>query len=196
MVLLRFAGAEMSPELDAILKRDPESLTEDEAQVLVNQGATAVRGFFEAATDGFEFVPRERIAERFGTTLAANYPEAGPTFLRMANTYWTLKLVLSDAWEDRGTAGYAILSSIESNVGALFFPTPGPIKIDPKKRAADQREFLAGAAPRMNVEEFIAHNPILQRDRLAQGSGCLLIPLLLVQQGVAAIATIGARLGS
>jgi hypothetical protein len=65
---------------------------------------------------------------------------------------------------------------------------PGPIQIDPDQREQTQRELLAFYAPEIDVDEFIAKNPILIRDRGTRTSGCLGTVLLLVGVGAGLIA--------
>ncbi len=64
-------------------------------------------------------------------------------------------------------------SKVEATIGALFFPTPGPITIDPAKREAAQREILTASGAPINIQEFISRNPILLRDKAAGRAGCL-----------------------
>ena len=132
------------------------------------------RGYFDAATDGDTYAEPTRIPERYGRTLEQNYPEASQTFLRFAYTYWTFHLLVSDFGESHPScvATY-VLREIENPIRARFFPTPGPIQIDPKQREHDQRLVLASLAPQIDVEEFMAGNPILIRDRQAASRGCL-----------------------
>ena len=137
--------------------------------------AGMMRGYLHLAASGHAFVPEEQIAERHGRSLQVNYPEATPAFLRFATTYWTYKIWLEDHGREIEGApiGAALLASIEEQLGPVFFPTPGPAMIKPEHRAAKQREILAQFEVPIDVEEFIAGNPILIRDRQRESSGCL-----------------------
>lgn len=157
-----------------VLATDQRMLDETEKQTLGSLLERALRGYMTAAADGFEFVDSRKIQDRFGTTLSRNYPEAGATFLRFATTYWTFKILLSqEPFNKETNSAAAILNEIEGIIGPLFFPVPGPAQIDPDRRELDQREFLAETAPQINIEEFMAQNPILIRDRGGSRGGCL-----------------------
>lgn len=186
--LLRRGGCPATEAVMALADKPVDQLP-DELQGLENVGQFALLGFMDAGTDGYEFIARERILTRFGNTIAGNYPEAGPVFLRFANSYWTLKLALQEASGARGSLAHLVLGEVERVVAALFFPTPGPVQIPVAKRAADQRAFLEASAPRMSIEEFISHNPILKRDAQSQSSGC--VGALLLWAGAAGLAGAG-----
>jgi hypothetical protein len=132
-------------------------------------------GFFDAAADGVEFVPRQRIVERFGRTLEQNYPGASLEFMGMAYSYWTLKVAHIDAREtgDRSLA-WQLLAELEGTIAARFFPAAGRIKIDPVLHENELRRALAAMAPRINADAFIRGNPILVRDRKAS-TGCIFL---------------------
>jgi hypothetical protein len=141
----------------------------------------AMSGFCALAHEGHTFVSPERIEQEFGRTLSQNYPEAGPTFLKFAHSYWTLKLLVNDP-EVRPDFSNAAgtLSQLEEFLAGLFFPTPGPVKVPVAAREAKQREVLTSSAAPFDIDEFIERNPILIRDRSVQGRGCLgiLIPII------------------
>lgn len=126
----------------------------------------AMTGFFQAAATGETFTDPQRISQRFGRTLEQNYPEAGKAFLRFAHSYWTLKLVVQDAEPaTRSSIAHQLLAQIEQMIAGLFFPTPGPVRIDPAQREAAQRQTLKESGAPIDIEDFIRHNPILLRDR-------------------------------
>ena len=125
----------------------------------------ARRGFYEAATDGVEFVDRETLFECFGDTVESNYPEGGPAFIRFARSYWTLKIMADALREvDPYRLLTPVLDAIEREVGPVFFPAPGHFQIDSAQREREQRKILGEFAPRMDVDQFIDHNPTLRRD--------------------------------
>jgi hypothetical protein len=133
-----------------------------------------LNGFFHAAAKGHVFCDPDRIRQCFGRNLGENYPDAGPAFLRFAQTYWTLKLTVDDPQFDVARSlAHALLAEIEGNIGALFFPTSGPMTIDPAKREAAQREILMASGAPINIQEFISRNPILLRDKAGRRAGCL-----------------------
>jgi len=158
------------------------SLTSDDEELLLSDSDNAIleskekagniysaiwKGFIRLAVSGEEFTPIETIKEHFGSDLRENYPEANELFLKFAKTYWTYKFALealhdtSDKW-----VGLNFLHKIEIDVAALFFPTPGPVKIPHSKREKTQREILKDAS--INIDEFMNGNPILIRDKTHQ----------------------------
>ena len=60
-------------------------------------------------------------------------------------------------------------------VAAIFFPTPGPSKIDPNLREAQQRLILEKYAPEIDVERFVSESPILAASGRGRKSAVLLI---------------------
>lgn len=172
--LLRRGGTEPGDELRAFLASEGGSSATPAAVEPAFLFNAAMTGFFQAAAVGDTFTQPERIRQRFGRTLEENYPEAGQTFLRFAYSYWTLKLVVGDADPaTRSSVAYQLLAQIEQMVAGLFFPTPGPVRIDQAQREAAQRQTLQESGAPIDIEDFIRHNPILLRDRAPAKSGCL-----------------------
>jgi len=183
IALLSYKGEAVAPELEVALARKLSDLSTREAELIPEINERLQQGYFEAATDGFQFVPALRIQERFGRTLEANYPEAGSAFLNFAKTYWSLKLLLDEVEEDHPLLASALLSQLERVIGPVFFPTPGPMQVPVAQRKKDQEMLLTELAPRMDVQDFLEKNPILIRERHSQKPkvGCMLIPLVLIQ---------------
>lgn len=179
--LLRRGGIDPTDQVRALLASQSDS---PGTPLVVDPGTlfnTSMTGFFQAAATGDTFTDRERIAQRFGRTLEENYPEAGEAFLRFAYSYWTLKLVVGDADEaTRSSIAYQLLAEIEQMVAGLFFPTPGPVRIDHGQREAAQRQTLQESGAAIDIEDFIRHNPILLRDRRSTSTGCLGVLALAV----------------
>jgi hypothetical protein len=103
-------------------------------------------------------------------------------------SYWTLKVWVVD---HRGpfTVAAFLLHGLEEQIASVFFPTPGPAKIQARMREETQRQLLAEHGVQIDVEDFIAGNPILLRDRKAASSGCAASVVLLVT--IAAVALLG-----
>jgi len=136
------------------------------------------RGFFHCAANGLTLVPEKRVAERFGNSVEDNYPEANEVFLKFARTYWTLRILAYDLMEnDMEWIGAHLLGKLEQDIGPVFFPFPGAIKISPSKREKFQRQLIKESGVNIDIEEFMIGNPILIRDRTS-GRGCLGIILL------------------
>lgn len=134
------------------------------------------RGFFHLGSRGYEFVDSGEIKQTFGRTLRENYREANETFLAFATSYWTFKLWVQEVnadSDDRVPIAVGMLPAAEEQIASMFFPTPGPAKIKPDHREKTQRQILAEYEVPMDVEAFMAGNPILIRDRQEASSGCL-----------------------
>lgn len=128
--------------------------------------ASAHLGFYDAATDGVALTDIGSVKQWYGRTISENYPGAGVAFLNFATTYWTLKILLRQLeLEDVSPLVRVLLGRMDSFLGDLFFPFEGPFIMDPAQREFDQRRFLNAFGPRINVADFLKHNPILIRDR-------------------------------
>lgn len=177
--LLERGGYQFGNDDVEILQREvraPDSLSPEDLDRLGQWQEAIIRGFFDAAADGYAAVPTYLIKERFGRSLKENYPDASSEFLKLATTFWTIKLIVAELRESNPySVPYGILSTLEQDiVGPLFFPAYGPVKIDPKKRERDQRAFLNTYGDRIDVGNLMRGNPILLRDRAqGKGQGCL-----------------------
>jgi len=195
--LATFGGVDILPSDRRLLTGGGSGLDPRQKARLAEIVHAALNGFFHAAAKGYAFGDPDIIRQRFGRTLAANYPDAGPAFLRFAQTYWTLKLILDDrGFNAEQSLAHALLSEVEGNIGALFFPTPGPVTIEPAKREAAQREIVAASGAPINVEEFISQNPILLRDKVAGRAGCFgSVVFAVAVFGVVTVAVLALLLG-
>lgn len=149
-----------SASLDEAFSTGPvESLAKD-----------VLRGFFLLGAQGFAFAPPETIRQRFGKTVAENYRRAGDEFLRLATSYWTLKQVHWNLLASNREHPIAQLTGwLEENVGAVFFPTPGPMSIASGIREQAQRNVLRKMGSPIHEDRFIQGNPLLRPT--ASGSG-------------------------
>jgi hypothetical protein len=138
-----------------------------------------IPGFLVSASKGEMFIPEQDVVDRFGKTIEQNYPEAGASFLKFAKTYWSLQvLIIHKLRRDKagliGFIGGRLLGVLEGELGPLFFPLPGPNKVDPAEREKHQRMLLAHYSKlssdiNIDIEDFIKGNPIIIRDRIAAG---------------------------
>jgi hypothetical protein len=175
--LLGAAGFPLQEKHASFFIRRYDDLSRDEQEWLRREDLFAVlvnyttEGFLRLASVGHPLVPEAEILKVFGRELRANYPEANGAFLKFATTYWTLRIV-SDALVElnRETLVQEVLTRVEQTIAGVFFPIPGPMKMPIAAREQAQRKILtACASARYNVEEFMAGNPIIIRDRKAQG---------------------------
>ncbi len=175
--LAEYAGERLSESDWTLLTRRAEvasDIPHSDKPRYAELGEMMHRGFFIAAVRGHEFVPREVVQAERGQTIAANYPEASTEFLRFANSFWTLKYLADEMRaEDPYLALTSMLTGVDRQLGPIFFPVPGPVRISPARREADQRRILEALARGLDIDSFMKGNPILRRDRVAGGSGCL-----------------------
>ena len=145
---------------------DSNELNERDAARLGHLLGAAYVGFYALAAEGIALADVTKVMAWYGESVEANYPEAGPAFLRFATTYWTFKVLIRelDLHQSRSLIR-ALLVRIDELLGPLFFPYEGPITADPARREADQRRFLLAFGPSIALEDFVARNPILIRDR-------------------------------
>ncbi len=54
------------------------------------------REFFHCAAQGLTLVPERKVTERFSRSIQENYPEANEVFLKLARTFWTLRVLVFD----------------------------------------------------------------------------------------------------
>lgn len=148
-----------------LLKKDDEGIKQNKERS-TQLFFALLAGFVRCAIDGEVFESEDKIKQDFGCTLKENYPEANDLFLNFAKTYWTFKIALdnilssSEQW-----AGMGFLSELEIKIASIFFPTLGPLQIPYQKREKAQRAILEEYGAKINIDEFIAGNPILIREK-------------------------------
>jgi len=161
-----------------IFPRNPEK-TEQYSKRLSEIYQAMFYGFFHCAAEGSVLVPENRVVEKFGHSIKDNYPEANEVFLKFAKTYWTLRVLTYDLLENNmDWIGAHLLGKLEQDIGPVFFPFPGRVKIAPSKREETQRELIKESGANIDIEEFITGNPILIRDRKSESRGSWKILLL------------------
>ena len=97
----------------------------------------------------------------------------------LARAYWTFKLEVEDFVGEHPNTGFgAVLGKVELDTASVFFPPPGPAgaAVSLLERRERQRELLSVLAPEMDVDRFLAENPILRRQH-GSGSGLRIVPL-------------------
>ncbi len=121
-------------------------------------------GFFKCAADGYAFVPEYQIKEHYGKSLSENYPAySSPAFMKLATSFWTLKILKAKLFPKyQKLMVYQLLGKLELELSEYFFPTPGPLMMDTKKREAIQREAILRSGADIDIEEFISGNPLLK----------------------------------
>lgn len=178
-LVARGGGAIFGDDLIELNKTPDEA--EQHSKHLAEVYDAIFRGFFHCAAEGLTLIPERRVTERFGKSIQDNYPEANEVFLQFAKTYWTLRVLVYELMEhDMEWIGAHLLGKLEQDIGSVFFPFPGAMRISPSKREKFQRELIEESGAHIDIDEFIKGNPILIRDKSAR-RGCLgtSLPLLL-----------------
>ncbi|MBC8232230.1 hypothetical protein H8E77_22010 [bacterium] len=133
--------------------------------------------FFRKVVHGETFGPISRVEERLGKSLEENYGVSEGPFLSMAKTYWTFKFEVHDLVpEYKDVVIYQLLANFEISIAGTFFPTEGPISGPSiKQRKEAQRRFLERLAPEIDIERFLAENPMLRSQSGCLGGGMRLV---------------------
>lgn len=128
----------------------------------------ALRGFFHCAAQGVAFVPTDRFADEFGASLDHTYPGAGPEFLRLCTSYWTLHML-----EGRlrlryaGVALQQLLLAIAVKVGEAWFPEVAPADGGAVAAlVARQRQLILDSGAAIDIDELLFANPQLMGNPL------------------------------
>ena len=175
-------GGYQISDADVLIFKKKSDEAEQHSEHLTEIYHAMFRGFFHCAAQGLTLVPEQKVTERFGRSIQENYPEANEVFLRLARTYWTLRVLVFDLMDtDIDWVGAHLLGKLEQDIGPVFFPLPGAVKISPSKREKFQRELIQESGADIDIDEFIKGNPILIRDRSTRrGCSGILLSLLVV----------------
>jgi hypothetical protein len=142
-------------------------------------------GLFHAAASGVAFLPIDVVENRFHRTLEENYPEASPSFLKFARSYWTFRMLQEQLVEHHpGRVITVAFQRVERDIGSVFFPMPSPMGrplISARRREKTQRELIRVSGAPIDVEDFIGGNAILLRDR---SKGCLGVLIFLASVAI------------
>jgi len=121
-----------------------------------------IRYFFKKFTLGETFGSIARVEQHFGRSLENNYDISSGPFIDMAKTYWAYQLEVRDLFPKYHNLVLAqVLVEVESRIGSVFFPFPGPIILWVRGRRETQRELLEEFAPEMDIDAFLDNNPLL-----------------------------------
>ncbi len=160
-----------------------ELVPQERKEVFAEALQVMTQYFFKKGAHGETFGDINRIRKEFGNTLEENYGLKSGPFFNMAKTYWTFKIEVDDisnlppgvsdeqfekwlemAQERLNISLFQVLRTVETNIASVFFPTPGPAKIPVNLRRKTQRELLQEFAPEINIDRFLAENPILRAE--------------------------------
>ena len=119
-----------------------------------------IRYFFKKFTLGETFGSIARVEQHFGRSLENNYDISSGPFIDMAKTYWAYQLEVRDLFPKYHNLVLAqVLVEVESRIGSVFFPFPGPIILWVRGRRETQRELLEDLAPEIDIDAFLEEYP-------------------------------------
>lgn len=155
-ILVESAGGSIEPVRHLLRRNHSEVTSKVETALLEELRYTVVNGFFHCAARNITFTDLSRIKKFYGRTLEENYPEASPTFMKLARTYWTFKVILIECIPDPSVC-VNLLQDIEIDFAGVFFPTPG---ISPPKelRETTMRTLIEQSGADLDVEDYIRGN--------------------------------------
>ncbi len=164
-----FRGSELSNQELDLLERSREALEDSgrHRKMLKRLLRYGVHGFFHTAADGTTFTDPERIREKFGHPLEETYPEASEEFMKVARTYWSLKLLLADpdmlqARQSSDKLLYDVIDEIDRSIGPVFFPSAGPDETPATdERKQKQKEMILDSNADIDLDAFMAGNPFV-----------------------------------
>ena len=167
-----FRGSELSNQERDLLKRSRQALEESTGnrKMLKRLLQFGTHGFFHAAAEGRTFADPERIREKFGQPLNETYPDASEEFMKVARTYWSLKLLLADpellqARQSSDELLYDVLDEIDRSIGPVFFPAAGPEETPATEERKDKQEkMIRESNADIDLDAFMDGNPFVPDD--------------------------------
>jgi len=131
------------------------------------------RYFFKIAFEGYTFCSLDKVNSKFGISLEKKYGVSSGPFYNLAKTYWTFRIQLDeDQYKHRESMPlfFPLLRTVETNIAGEFFPTAGFVD------KSQQRKILKEFAPNINIDSFIAENPMFKSKK----GGCLGTLLIII----------------
>ena len=156
-ILVESAGNSVEPFRDLLLRNSSETTSKNETTQLEQLRFAAIDGFFHCAASDVTFTDISGIAGFFGRTLEEAYPGVSPTFMKLARTYWTFKLILNDCTTDQSVCT-SLLQGIDIDFSGVFFPSPGPMSPPKKLREKTMRTLITQSGADLDVEDYIRGN--------------------------------------
>jgi len=121
----------------------------------------AISGFVHCAARGITFAEESRVEGLYGASLEAVYPGASSTFMALARTYWTFKVVLL-GWRADSCLCVRLLWAIDQAFAGVFFPTPGPFSPPKELREQTMRVIIRDSGAGFDEEDYIRGNCYLR----------------------------------
>jgi hypothetical protein len=155
-ILVESAGGSIEPVQDLLRRNDTDVTDEDDIGRLKALYDVAIDGFFHCAARDITFTDVSRIKKFYGRTLEQTYPGASNTFMKLARTYWTFKVILNECTPDKSIC-INLLGAIDIAFAGVFFPTPGVSQ--PKElRETTMRFLIEQSSAELDVEDYIRNN--------------------------------------
>ena len=159
--LVEAAGGTLEPVLCILDRPYEEQLANDYGDRIEHVQQAALSGFIHCAACGITFTDESQIENCYGASLETAYPGVSRTFMALARTYWTFKVVLLDGSAD-SLMCVKILWAIDVAFAGLFFPTPGPFSPPKQLREQTMRDFIRAAGADFDEDDYIRNNYYLR----------------------------------
>lgn len=159
--LVEAAGGNISPVQDILSEHRDYDVPRAVREQLEALQYKAIDGFFHCAAKNVVFADVDRISKFYGRGLKQAYPGASPTFMKLARTYWTFKVVLIECLSDDSLC-VSLIATIDANFCGVFFPTPGPFGPPRTQRMVAMRTLIEGSGADLDVEDCLRSNPYLR----------------------------------
>jgi hypothetical protein len=165
--LMESTGASIEPYRELLYKKHSDAMSKDEVSKLEEIRLKAFNGFFHCAAQDIIFTDISRIKKFYGRTIEEACPGASHTFMKLAKTYWTFKVLLNEmVLGNRGkpvsSICFGLLQSIDIDFAGVFFPTPGPFGPSKKKREEAMRSLIEMSGAGLDVDDYIQGKFYLQ----------------------------------
>jgi hypothetical protein len=154
--LVESAGGSIEP-FRHILVQNADTTSESEIAQLSAVQYMAIDGFFHCAAKNLTFTNIGRIRQFFGRTLEEAYPGASPTFMQLARTYWTFKVLLNESMPASSVI-VGLLQAIDILFAGVFFPTPGPFGRPKEERQKTMCVLIQQSGANLDVEDYVRGN--------------------------------------
>jgi hypothetical protein len=125
-----------------------------------------------------------------GKSLEDNYKLKSGSFFNLAKTYWTYKIELFDLFPYPNPPDHTVLSKVltkvEEEIAEVFFPTPLPPLAKDRltaPRVIIQEKVLKLFAPEIDVQKFMADNPIIKAEAARRGCLGTIFLMILIPVG-------------
>ncbi len=160
-ILVEAAGGKIEPVRHILSKHKDSDVPINLSEEIGTIGNQAIDGFFHCAAKDIIFTDIEKISKYYGRGLKQAYPGASLTFMKLARTYWTFKVMLIHCLSDDSIC-VSLLNSIDINFSGIFFPTPGPFGPPREQRMMAMRTFIEESGADLDVEDYLRSNPYLK----------------------------------